>query len=94
MRTDRLEGSLGCNGALVLVHNLYTAANQDARAAIRLPMVALAAMWTYDLNLYTISYLARGWSFELYALRGCANVLIALIFGLGVRRDKAAIRVR
>ncbi len=75
-------------GALVLVHNLYTAANQDARAAIRLPMVALAAMWTYDLNLYTISYLARGWSYELYALRGCANVLIALIFGLGVRRTR------
>lgn len=75
-------------GALVLVHNLYTAANQDARAAIRLPMVALAAMWTYDLNLYTISYLARGWSYELYALRGTANVLIALIFGLGVRRTR------
>ncbi len=75
-------------GALVLVHNLYTAASQDARAAILLPMVGLAAMWTYDLNLYTISYLARGWSYELSALRGIANVLIALIFGLGVRNTR------
>lgn len=75
-------------GALVLVHNLYTAATPDARAAIRLPMVGLAAMWIYDLNLYTISYLARGWSYELFQLRGFAAVLIAPIFGLGAQRTR------
>ena len=75
-------------GALVLVHNLYTAATPDARAAIRLPMVGLAAMWIYDLNLYTISYLAKGWSYELFQLRGLAAVLIAPIFGLGVQRTR------
>lgn len=75
-------------GALVLVNNLYTAANQDARASIRLPMVALAAMWTYDLNLYTVSYLVQGWSYELYELRGIAIALIAPILGLGVRHTR------
>lgn len=75
-------------GALVLVHNLYTAATPDARAAIRLPMVGLAAMWTYDLNLYTISYLARGWSYELFELRGLAATLIAPIFALGAQRTR------
>lgn len=75
-------------GALVLVHNLYTAATPDARAAIRLHMVGLAAMWIYDLNLYTISYLARGWSYELFELRGIAAVLIAPIFGLGAQRTR------
>jgi putative PEP-CTERM system histidine kinase len=75
-------------GALVLVHNLYTAATPDARAAIRLPMVALAAMWTYDLNLYTISYLARGGSAELFALRGVALSLLAPVFGLAARRAR------
>ena len=75
-------------GALVLVHNLYTAATPDARAAIRLPMVGLAAMWIYDLNLYTISYLAKGWSYELFQLRGLAAALIAPIFGLGAQRTR------
>lgn len=75
-------------GALVLVHNLYTAATPDARAAIRLPMVGLAAMWIYDLNLYTISYLAKGWSYELFQLRGVAAALIAPIFGLGAQRTR------
>jgi putative PEP-CTERM system histidine kinase len=75
-------------GALVLVHNLYTAATPDTRAAIRLPMVGLAAMWIYDLNLYTISYLARGWSYDLFHLRGLAAALIAPIFGLGALRTR------
>lgn len=75
-------------GALVLVHNLYTAATPNARAAIRLPMVGLAAMWIYDLNLYTISCLARGWAYELFQLRGLAVALIAPIFGLGAQRTR------
>ncbi len=75
-------------GALVLVHNLYTAATPDARAAIRLPMIALAAMWTYDLNLYTSAYLSRGGSDELFALRGVALAFLAPVFGLAARDAK------
>ncbi|MFM9853038.1 MAG: XrtA/PEP-CTERM system histidine kinase PrsK [Sphingomonadaceae bacterium] len=75
-------------GALVLVHNLYTAATPEARESIRLPMIGLAALWTYDLNLYTISYLSRGWSHELFALRGLALTLVAPIFGLASLRTQ------
>jgi putative PEP-CTERM system histidine kinase len=75
-------------GALVLVHNLYTAATPDARAAIRLPMIALAAMWTYDLNLYTSAYLARGGSDELFALRGVVLAILAPVFGMAARDAK------
>jgi putative PEP-CTERM system histidine kinase len=73
--------------ALMLVHNMYTAATPDARATLRLPMVALAAMWSYDLNLYTIAYLTRAWSVELLELRGIALALIALVIALATHRD-------
>ena len=47
-------------GALVLVHNLYGQAAPSSRGNIRLAMIALAAMWAYDLNLYTIAYFDPG----------------------------------
>jgi putative PEP-CTERM system histidine kinase len=75
-------------GSLVLVHNLYNAAAPDARWGIRLPMVALAVLWTYDLNLYTVAYLAEGWAMELYALRGIMLALLVPLFALGVRRNE------
>ena len=49
---------LFCIGALVLVHNLYVGAAQPARHGLRWPAMALALLWLYDLNLYTITYLA------------------------------------
>jgi putative PEP-CTERM system histidine kinase len=75
-------------GALLLVHNLYNAATVETRAAIRLPMFALALMWVYDLNLYTISYLARTSADELSALRGIVTATAALIFALATRRSQ------
>jgi putative PEP-CTERM system histidine kinase len=74
-------------GALVLVHNLYTMSAPEARWGIRLPLAALAAMWTYDLNLYTFSYLTRGDAGELYAMRGVAMALLAPVFALGAHRN-------
>lgn len=74
-------------GALVLVHNLYTAAAPEARWGIRLPMVALAAMWTFDLNLYTIAYLTERPAAILYMLRGLTMIPIAGLFVLGSRRN-------
>jgi putative PEP-CTERM system histidine kinase len=75
-------------GALLLVHNLYNAATVETRAAIRLPMFALTLMWVYDLNLYTISYLARTSADELSALRGIVTAIAALIFALAARRSQ------
>ena len=74
-------------GALVLVHNLYTVSAPEARWGISLPMAALAAMWTFDLNLYTISYLTNSLSIELIATRGFAVSLLAPVFVLALRRN-------
>ena len=75
-------------GALLLVHNLYTAAAAGARAGIGLPMAALAAMFAYDLNLYTLSYLADGWMSWLVALRGFAVAALVPVLALAVRRNQ------
>ncbi len=77
-------------GSLLLVHNLYTAATPEARAAIRLPMIALSVMWGYDLNLYTISYLATELNPELMALRGFAVALMAPLVGLALHQASSA----
>ncbi|ARS27204.1 XrtA/PEP-CTERM system histidine kinase PrsK [Sphingomonas sp. KC8] len=74
-------------GALVLVHNLYTAATPDARWGIRLPMIALAAMWAYDLNLYTVAYLSHQWPLSLYVGRGIIMILLTPLFALASRRN-------
>lgn len=76
-------------GALVLVHNLYTVSAPEARWGIALPMAALAAMWTYDLNLYTITYLTGENAAELLATRGIAMSLLAPIFVMASRRNSA-----
>ena len=49
-------------GALVLVHNVYGQASPASRPSIRFAMLALAIMWIYDLNLYTIAYLNQATS--------------------------------
>lgn len=64
-------------GALCLLHNLYTAASPEARWGLGSPMLALAVMWAFDLNLATVAYLLDGWPKGLFALRGLVMVLIA-----------------
>lgn len=76
-------------GALVLVHNIYTVSAPETRWGISLPMAALAAMWTYDLNLYTISYLTSEFSPELVATRGFATALLAPVFVMAARRNSS-----
>lgn len=74
-------------GALVLVHNLYTVSAPEARWGISLPMAALAAMWTYDLNQYTISYLTSAHSMELIVTRGFATAVLAPVFVMAAKRN-------
>ena len=64
-------------GALCLLHNIYTAASPEARWGLGSPMLALAVMWGFDLNLATVAYLLDGWPMGLFALRGMMMVLIA-----------------
>ncbi|MFN3618887.1 XrtA/PEP-CTERM system histidine kinase PrsK [Sphingorhabdus sp.] len=74
-------------GALVLVHNLYSVSAPETRWGISLPMAALAAMWTFDLNLYTISYLTSEISAELINTRGIAMALLAPVFVIASKRN-------
>ena len=76
-------------GALVLVHNLYTVSAPEARWGISLPMAALAAMWTFDLNLYTIAYLTDEIPAELISTRGVAMTLLAPVFVLALQRNSS-----
>ncbi|MEW4467243.1 XrtA/PEP-CTERM system histidine kinase PrsK [Parasphingorhabdus sp. JC815] len=74
-------------GALVLVHNLFSISAPETRWNIRLPMASLAAIWTYDLNLFTITYLTQQFPVELIAMRGPAMVCLAPIFVLASIRN-------
>ncbi len=74
-------------GAVVLVHNLYTGTAPEARWGVSLPMAALASMWMYDLNLYTIAYLTETRGLELIATRGPGMALLAPVFVLASRRN-------
>ena len=73
-------------GALVLANNLYSVADAQTRASLRLPLTALAAMWLYDLNLYTVGYLAGSLPSDLVALRGVMMLFAVPFFALAANR--------
>ena len=75
-------------GALVLVHNVYGQAAPASRTSIRFAMLALAIIWTYDLNLYTFAYLDLSSAQSLFDWRGAAVALTAPLFALGMHREE------
>ncbi|WP_239026419.1 XrtA/PEP-CTERM system histidine kinase PrsK [Novosphingobium decolorationis] len=81
-------------GGLVLVHNLYAGCSHDARPALRWPTIGLAVLWAFDLNLYTISYLAGSWPREVAALRAVATVILAMFIGLSVAANRDELKIR
>lgn len=70
-------------GALVLLHNLYAGAAASSRQILRWNAAALAGMWAFDLNYFTIGYITGALPGELAALRGVAAALVAVPFALG-----------
>jgi putative PEP-CTERM system histidine kinase len=74
-------------GSLVLVHNLYGQAAPDSRWGVRMPMIALAVMWGYDLHLYTVAYLTREPVADLFAMRGAIVATTVPLFTLASRRN-------
>lgn len=84
---SNLLGMTFAVGALVLVHNLYTATAPEARWGIRLPAIALAAMWMFDLNLYTIAYLTGPPDQLFHVARGLLMIPVAGLVALGSRRN-------
>jgi putative PEP-CTERM system histidine kinase len=80
-------GLIVAAGSLVLVHNLYGQVAPDSRWGIRLPMIALAATWIYDLHLYTVAWLSRGPVEDLVAMRGAVLAMLVPLFALSTRRN-------
>jgi putative PEP-CTERM system histidine kinase len=78
-------------GALVLVHNLYGQSAAASRGPMRLPMLGLALLWVFDLNLYTLQALDLSLGTTLGDLRGMIVALAAPCFAL-TRADSAAWR--
>jgi putative PEP-CTERM system histidine kinase len=87
LTTAHVLGLTIAAGSLVLVHNLYGQAAPDSRWGIRLPMIALAGMWTYDLHLYTVAYLTREPVDDLFAMRGAIAAMLVPLFALASRRN-------
>jgi hypothetical protein len=58
-RFNMLLLMLAVVGSLVLVHNLYVGADPQPRAMLRWPALGFAAVWVFELNLYTVAYLDR-----------------------------------
>ncbi|MEE4450180.1 XrtA/PEP-CTERM system histidine kinase PrsK [Novosphingobium resinovorum] len=81
-------------GGLVLAHNLYAGAPRESRAALRWPAIGLALLWAFDLNLYTIAYLAGGWPYEIAALRGLPAAALALCIAIGGAGNRDDLRIR
>jgi len=83
--TAELLGLVIAAGALILVHNLYGQAAPASRPALRYPMAALAAMWAFDLHVYTIAYFTESLSADLLEMRGLMLALLAPVFAVGLR---------
>lgn len=79
-------------GGLVLVHNLYLGAAPRAQLALRWPLIALAGMWTFDLNYFTIAYLSGAPPLGLAALRGGVALLVAALLVTGAGRGSEELR--
>ena len=81
-------------GGLVLTHNLYAGASRETRPGLRWPTSGLAFLWAFDLNLYTIAYLAGTWPVEIAAFRGLATLLLAGSFALAASKSRDELRFR
>ncbi|KLI63767.1 XrtA/PEP-CTERM system histidine kinase PrsK [Aurantiacibacter marinus] len=81
-----------CVGALVLVHNLYVGASQQARLSLRWPAAALGAIFLYDLNFYTIAYLGNGVPTLLAELRSAVMLTAVGLLAIGMLRNEREMR--
>lgn len=75
-------------GGLVLVHNLYVNTAAISRWGIQLLCIGLAALFLYDLNLYTMQLLWTQPSADLFEIRGIVDAMIVPVLALSVGRTK------
>ncbi len=76
-------------GGLLLTHNLYVNTLPSDRWGIRLLCIALAGLFGYDLNLYTLQLLSGQPNIDLFLVRGAVNALLVPLFLVSMRRNKA-----
>lgn len=93
-QTSTLFRVLVAVGALMLVHNLYGGASQQARQIVRWGAAGLALLWAFDLNFYTVAYLDGRASYPLAAVRGLVMALCVIPFMLGLRADAGLLRLK
>ena len=81
-------------GGLVLTHNLYGGASQQARLVLRWPAASLALIWVVDLNHSAIAFLSEDIPQVTAALRGLLGVPVAglLMLGAGERSEELRFR--
>lgn len=80
-------------GGLALLHNLYAGAAHRSRLVLRWPATAIALLWLFDLNFYTIAYLAGEFPLQLAALRGLVAVAVAGLAGFGAKHGSETFRL-
>ena len=85
--TSQILGLTTAAGSLLLVHNLYAQSTIESRDTIRLPMIALAAMWMYDLHINTVAYFTHGPVTDLVAVHGAVMAALVPLFALASRRS-------
>lgn len=93
-RFNMLLLMLAVVGSLVLVHNLYVGADPQPRAMLRWPALGFAAVWVFELNLYTVAYLDSDWPLQLSALHGVIDVAFAVLISIGAMRRHEMLRIR
>lgn len=81
-------------GGLVLLHNLYGGASNQARAVLRWPAMALALLWGVDLNYYAIAYLSESTPQVLGVVRGLLGLPVAALLAFGGARDSESPRLK
>lgn len=73
---------------LLLIHNLYLSATPASRFGLRLLSVGLGAVTIYDLNLYTIAFLNRQVSSNLFNVRGVVMAIVLPLLILAAHRNR------
>lgn len=76
----------GLIGGILLVHGIYVRALPSERWAVRMVVIALAALYAYDLHLYTFYMLEGRVDHDLWSARGFVNALLVPLFLLSLKR--------
>ena len=79
-------------GGLVLVHNLYAGAAQQARQAIRWPALTATLLWGLDLNHYAIAFLTGDAPQVISTLRGISAAVAAGLLAIGAAEKSENLR--